>query len=147
MTREDSWEQEIRLLEESHLKPEVRNSEQAMNALLADDFVEFGCSGTIYADKKKIVESMSGAPSSRMFLSDFRAKLLAPDVVLTTYRTVRCGEREAPLKHSLRSTIWERIDGRWQMVFHQGTLIDAQLEFKAAQPGDETYQVNDERQT
>jgi len=22
----------------------------------------------------------------------------------------------------LRSSIWQRIDGRWQMIFHQGTV-------------------------
>jgi len=125
MTSQDSWDEDIRALEESHLKPEVRSSAEAMAALLADDFVEFGSSGTIYADKVKIVESISGAPSARMSLSDFQAKLLAPDVVLTTYRAVRYDETGQPMKHSLRSSVWRRMDGRWQMAFHQGTLTAA----------------------
>ena len=32
---------------------------------------------------------------------------------------------EGSLQHVLRSSIWKLIDGRWQMVFHQGTLSQA----------------------
>jgi hypothetical protein len=42
---------------------------------------------------------------------------LAPDVVLATYRVVD----ETRKQHTLRSSIWKLKDGRWQMVFHQGT--------------------------
>ena len=27
-------------------------------------------------------------------------------------------------KYSLRSSIWKYYDGKWKMVFHQGTLTD-----------------------
>jgi len=122
MKSKDSWEQEIRALEESHLDPEVRGSREAMAALLADDFVQFGDTGNISANKQEIVEALARTPFIRASLSDFQAKRLAPNVVLTTYRVVRSDESGQPLKHSLRSSVWKHMDGRWQLVFHQGTL-------------------------
>jgi hypothetical protein len=50
-------------------------------------------------------------------LHNFEVHPLAPDVVLATY----CSVNETRKQHTLRSSIWKRIDGRWQMVFHQGT--------------------------
>nr|WP_242947776.1 hypothetical protein [Desulfosporosinus lacus] len=48
-------------------------------------------------------------------------KVLAPDVVLATYRAVKSNESREEMRNSLRSSIWKFLDGRWQMVFHQGT--------------------------
>lgn len=121
MKEQQSLEDQLRRIEESHLQPEVRRSAEAMTDLLADDFVEFGSTGTVHTDKEKIVESMRDAPSPRMSLSDFEAKLLAPGVALTTYRVVKHDELRPHMKHSLRSSVWKLMDGRWQLVFHQGT--------------------------
>jgi hypothetical protein len=46
---------------------------------------------------------------------------LAPGVVLVTYNAVRQDESEEQLAYSLRSSIWRLSEGRWQMIFHQGT--------------------------
>lgn len=45
-------------------------------------------------------------------------KLLAPDIALLTYQAQRHGE---PTLHTLRSSIWEKRAGHWQIIFHQGT--------------------------
>ena len=55
-----------------------------------------------------------------IFLSDFEAKSLASGVILATYRAVK-HESDGRRSYSLRSSIWKLIDGRWQMIFHQGT--------------------------
>jgi xylulose-5-phosphate/fructose-6-phosphate phosphoketolase len=44
------------------------------------------------------------------------------DVALVTYRSVSLYPDGSKF-HSLRSSIWKIIDGRWRMAFHQGTLI------------------------
>jgi hypothetical protein len=54
-------------------------------------------------------------------LSDFRSTVLAPGVVLVTYRMVRRTASGEPPQHLLRSSVWKLIGGRWQIVFHQGT--------------------------
>ena len=58
-------------------------------------------------------------------LSDFRTTVLAPGVVLVTYRIARRTASDEPPQHLLRSSIWKLIDGQWQIVFHQGTLSPA----------------------
>ncbi|SFM47684.1 hypothetical protein SAMN04487943_1219 [Gracilibacillus orientalis] len=54
-----------------------------------------------------------------MSLYDFDIHPLSSDCVLATYRVKDKTRKQDPL----RSTIWKFIDGRWQMFFHQGTII------------------------
>jgi hypothetical protein len=44
---------------------------------------------------------------------------LSADTYLITYRLAQ-GDRV-----SRRSTIWRKQDGRWQILYHQGTLVTA----------------------
>jgi hypothetical protein len=109
----------LRGLEEDLLKPEFRRSPDRVGYLLADDFIEFGSSGGVF-NKRQIIEALQQeAPDSayRVQLTDFTVRQLASDAMLVTYRATsedRGGSR-------LRSSIWKLIDGRWQMLFHQGT--------------------------
>jgi hypothetical protein len=117
----DSRDQRTRLLfelETSLHKREVRNSPEAVSELLADDFIEFGSSGRVW-DKPAIVESLRNEVSDhQVAVEDFNTRELAPGAVLVTYVA-----RTANSPGTLRSSIWKLIDGRWQMVFHQGTKI------------------------
>jgi hypothetical protein len=90
-------------------------------ALLADDFVEIGSSGRVFT-KPAIIESLRHEAPADRCLTEFRAKLLAPGVVLTTYRVVARRAPDVRRICSLRSSIWKLQDGCWQMIFHQGTL-------------------------
>jgi hypothetical protein len=103
-------------LEERLSQLEVRKSVKELEALLADDFIEFGSSGCIF-NKRQVIDGLVNKSPVQMTLMDFNAKLLASDVALTTYRIVKHKER----KYSLRSSIWKWKEGKWQMVFHQGT--------------------------
>jgi hypothetical protein len=116
-----SLEQHLRLLEEQLLSPEIRKSTEDINVLLAKDFVEFGSSGFVF-DRKRIVEKMQTEPPIRRSIVDFKVVLLAENVALATYRAIRHAESGENPTYSLRSSIWKHIDGRWQIVFHQGTL-------------------------
>lgn len=115
-----TFKQQLYQLEQRLLQPEVRKSTDGIAMLLADDFIEFGSSGRIFY-KQQVVEELPHATSVRMTLLDFNAKTLASDVVLTTFRVVKHNEAGTEIMHSLRSSIWKFLDGRWQMVFHQGT--------------------------
>src|SRR5262245_2410822 len=113
----------LRQLEEDLLKPEVRQSPECLGQLLADEFIEFGSSGRSY-DKTQTIDSLRQEqpdPTIHIELTEFSARRLAPDVVLVTYRTVQRDSQGVPEASRLRSSIWKLIDGRWQMVFHQGT--------------------------
>jgi hypothetical protein len=111
----------LRSLEEELLQPEVRSSADRVDRLLADAFIEFGSSGRVF-DKAQVIEALQHEPSdptTRVLLTDFAARQLAPGVVLVTYRTLLSGPG-APPGYTLRSSIWELAKGQWQMVFHQG---------------------------
>ncbi|MCH7323746.1 DUF4440 domain-containing protein [Solibacillus sp. MA9] len=113
--------QHIKTLEESHIKPDVRESVEKLDEVLADAFFEIGSSGFMY-DKKECLES--GVVLSEMSLHNFEMYPLADGVVLTTYFIVD----KTRNRNSYRSSIWKLIDGRWQMYFHQGTISPLSLE-------------------
>ena len=80
----------IRQLEERLLKPEVRKSARDVADLLADELIEFGSSGGVY-NKQQTIEGLQQESRSRWSLRDFKTSVLAPDVVLATYRAARHG--------------------------------------------------------
>ncbi len=117
--------EEIRLLEEKLHRPEMRQSPHAVAELLAEGFVEFGSSGTIYDDREELIalltEEGAAQASPPVIACDYAFRSISPDVVLVTYRTIRTIDETSAPRHVLRSSIWQRIDDRWQMIFHQGT--------------------------
>ena len=116
MTGTESLESQLRALEESLLRPDVRKSEH-LPSLLAEDFVEFGTSGRVYS-KADILAFLQAETPSELSMSNFRMTLLAPDTALLTF----LGRREGtPVLHTLRSSIWQKRNERWQLVFHQST--------------------------
>ncbi|MFB6467839.1 DUF4440 domain-containing protein [Cytobacillus sp. Hz8] len=117
----DSTELKLQLLklEQALLSPEIRTSPQKLEQFLADDFFEFGSSGTIWY-KKDSVEG-GGLTVRKMTLTDFSIYPLSEDVVFTTYRI----QDETRNRETLRSSIWKWKDGRWQMFFHQGTITSS----------------------
>lgn len=105
-------------LELSLLKPETRGSAHHLNQLIADDFVEFGSSGNIYR-KKDCIEDLpfESRVDKDINVENFEVIELSSDIILATYKITRP-------RVSLRSSIWRRIDGQWQMIFHQGTKCE-----------------------
>lgn len=119
-----SVKEQLYELENKLLQMEIRNSAEALKQLLANDFVEYGRSGRIY-DKNQIVEGLPNDQHMLIEIKAFQVKKLAEDVALVTYQSVRKVDKPV---HSLRSSIWKQISGRWQMIFHQGTPMDAKGE-------------------
>lgn len=111
----------IRELEERLLRPEVRRSPRLLDELLADEFVEFASDGAAY-DKREVIDTLQSERSLHRSLTDFRLIVLAEGVVLSTYRSSRHGSSPQEAVDSLRSSIWKQRDGRWQLIFHQGTV-------------------------
>jgi hypothetical protein len=115
----------FRNLEQKLHRPEIRRSPDAVCALLADEFIEFGSSGTVY-DKASIIEALSEEPVAAAALipevHHFAVQSIASDAVLVTYQSSRYLDGTAK-RVTLRSSIWKLIDGRWQMLFHQGTIV------------------------
>jgi hypothetical protein len=118
-------EAQLRELEESHLRPEIRSSPDALRSLLAEDFMEIGSSGRIW-NLEAVVESLAGQAPFTASIEQFSVKPLAPGVALTTYRIVVTAAG-AVQRTTMRSSIWVQREGRWRLVFHQGTPAPASL--------------------
>jgi hypothetical protein len=116
----------FRELEERLLRPDVRSPAEEIAKLLADEFIEFGRSGRVF-NKHHIIEALrdehaEGLSPART-ADGLAVRRLTKDVALVTYRTVSRISTTEEKGRTLRSSIWKRIDGRWQMMFHQGTPV------------------------
>lgn len=112
----------LQALEAALQSEAVRADSTRLAALLAGEFVEFGSSGTVWTRAATLADLPAEQFSPRS-ISDFQARLLAEDVAFVTYRSLRHAVGARPASASLRSSLWKRRDGRWQMTFHQGTPI------------------------
>jgi hypothetical protein len=113
-------------LERSLHRGDVRTDPREVAGLLAENFIEFGSSGRIF-DKQMTVAALAAEDptdgGSSLQAQDFAVQELSVDVVLVTYRINRLATQAQAARQTLRSSIWKRIDNRWQMVFHQGTVV------------------------
>lgn len=119
----DEVVQELKELEETLLRPEVRRSRVKMSVLLADDLVEYGRSGRIY-DRAAILDMVDKPFEGQLSLQGFSAKALAPSVALVRYATV-LRHADENKSYSLRSSVWSRTEQGWRLMFHQGTPCDS----------------------
>jgi hypothetical protein len=109
-------------LETTLLKPEIRSSREELDRLLADDFMEFGSSGSVY-QKQDTLASLTTTTDNVVYeVSDFEVRKISEDAVLTTFKTKRT-INDTDVTIALRSSIWKKIEGNWRMFFHQGTPV------------------------
>ncbi|WP_313566055.1 universal stress protein [Mobilicoccus sp.] len=116
---------EVLELERETLSPECRRDAARLDALLADDFHEFGRSGgelTKGADTARRIaeharaQEVDGAQETPG-VENLRGTELADGVVLVTYTLDTQGRR------SNHTSIWRR-DDHWRMVHRQGTWVE-----------------------
>lgn len=98
---------------------ETRRSKAELDALLADDFIEFGSSGRRYDKAEAIAAPPAETRKAEVSAWDFALRRLAPDVALLTFRTA--SPSASGIRHVWRSSVWCGRARRWQVVFHQGT--------------------------
>ena len=107
--------------EQALLTEAVRASREALDALLADDFMEIASTGVSFG-KAAVVDRLPQEAGSVAFeCKEFTERPVADGVVVVTYRAtvVRNGIRTA----SMRASLWRREPTGWRMVFHQGTRL------------------------
>jgi hypothetical protein len=106
-------------LERELMDPGFRRQSAKVEALLAEEFREFGASGRVWS-RAEIVELLaSETPQSAPAVEEFAVHVISGEAVLVTYRAIREELRQV----TLRSSIWVMRDGGWRMVFHQGTRV------------------------
>ena len=111
-------EKHIFELENQLLQPETRQSAEKISELLSDDFIEFCSSGNIsHYNKGEVFLS-----EIKWEIKEFTTKQLSNDYILATYKVIKHSELNEKMKYSLRSSIWKCSNGKWKIIFHQGTL-------------------------
>ncbi len=113
---------ELRRREPIFHRPEFGSTRADFERMTADDFWEIGASGNRYsrAHVLDVLEQRAPDPAEQSWITrDFHCRELGPQTYLLTY-TLEQGERL-----SRRSTIWRRHGSDWQIVFHQGTLVES----------------------
>jgi hypothetical protein len=120
-----NFERQLRELEESHLRSDVRSSPESMLALLADEFIEFGSSGRIF-DRAVVIATLPSQPLFESRIDDFAVRALSPEVAMTTYRMSTWSTSGGQVKVTLRSSVWVQRAGRWLLIFHQGTIASGE---------------------
>lgn len=116
---------QIEKLEVELLQPEARRSAKRIDELLADDFIEFGMFGKRFTklDFIKILPNSKEEKYEKYKASDFEAREIATDTILLTYKASIEFIKTKEKIWTLRSSIWQKRGDKWQMIFHQGTLI------------------------
>lgn len=112
----------LRSCEEALLDPAVRCNRARVSAFLADDFQEFGSSGTVWS-REQILEMLATEDYHRPAMEDFKCHWIGDGVVLVTYRTVRIDPQPGQSAAALRSSIWIKDSEGWRVRFHQGTDV------------------------
>jgi hypothetical protein len=112
--------EELKRREPIFHRPEFSGSREGLESMIAEDFWEVGASGRRYSRAyvlKTLATREKNPIEDHWQTSEFHCRELAPDLYLLTY-TLLQAERK-----TRRATIWQRRDGDWKIVFHQGTLV------------------------
>lgn len=107
--------EEVMRAERELLRTQTRRDAAAVDALLDDEFLEFGASGAIWM-RTEIIDALACEPAREGTAQDMRAHWLGSDAALVTYEVVHPGAGR-----SLRSSVWVRRPAGWRLRFHQGT--------------------------
>lgn len=100
---------------------QVRSDARQLQALLHEDFMEFGRSGGVHARADTLDSLGNEAPGPQLVADGFALAHLGPDSALLTYRSASVAADGSTGRHTLRSSVWQRTGQGWQMRFHQGT--------------------------
>ena len=102
-------------------RPEHGTTRRDFEAMTAEEFWETGASGRRYGRQYAIdnlVQRWSAPHEDDWETDDFYCQEIAPANYLLTY-TLRQGWRV-----TRRMTVWRRSPLGWQIVYHQGTLVE-----------------------
>lgn len=105
---------------------DARRNETRLDELLHNSFVEFGRSGTRYnkADLMALLLTET-EPAVAPWSQDYEISELAEGLAQVTYKSAHVNDEGELSRYTLRSSLWQKVDGNWQVRFHQGTPTEA----------------------
>ena len=115
-----SLEQELRELEIEVMTAAGERRTADLREYIADDFYEIGSSSRTY-DKAEVLAAIATAPLRRFQVEDFKVTASGTDWALVSYQALE--KSDTGSTSSWRSSLWVKREGKWQIVFQQGTKI------------------------
>jgi hypothetical protein len=114
--------EELKRREPIFHQPEFGSSRSALEKMTAPDFWEIGASGRRYSRRHvlDVVEARfkSHSVAERGWhTSEFQCREIASNVYVLTYTLLQAERR------TRRTTLWKRTASGWQILFHQGTVV------------------------
>jgi len=116
--------EELKAREPIFHRPELGPTTADFENMMDADFWEIGASGRRYAKEYVLaeLERRHQHPHEDIWdTSDFYCRELAPDLYLLTYTLI-----QNRIRKTRRTTIWRRTKVGWKIVFHQGTIVEAE---------------------
>lgn len=114
---------QIKKLELELLTLSARTSKKRLTELLANDFYEFAKDGKKYS-KREIIKILPKCPEEKIVTSKFEIKEIAKDTALVSYVAAREVVKTKEKTRTLCSSIWQKRNDAWQMIFFQGTTAE-----------------------
>ena len=114
--------EELKLREPIFHHPELGTARRDYEAMTDAEFWEVGASGRRYSREFVLHTLENRAPDpqeSKWLARDFQCREIAADNYLITY-TLFQGPRV-----TRRSTLWRRTPDGWKVLYHQGTIVQA----------------------
>ena len=114
--------EELKQREPIFHRPAVARGAEDFERLMAPEYWEVGASGQRYS-RAFILQTLAHNPpvdaeaAAGWTCSDFGLRRLGPETFLLTYTLDQSGRR------TRRATIWQKSDGRWRILYHQGTIV------------------------
>ena len=105
-------ENELKLLDKN-----IRNNKVELEKLLSKNFIEYGSSGSIYTFDETINSLPNETNEIKYRMIKIETKRLSENIVLVLYTI------EIDNIVSNRSSIWQKENKEWKIIFHQGTKI------------------------
>jgi hypothetical protein len=103
-------------------RPEFGTTRADFERMTDAEFWEVGASGRRYSRAYVLdeLERRHAEPHEDVWeASGFYCRRLGPEVYLLTYTLV-----QDHVRRTRRSTIWQRADEGWKILYHQGTMVE-----------------------
>ena len=101
--------------------PELGTTRADFERQTAPDFWEVGATGRRYSREyiwSVLEKRWSELGDDPWETSAFHCRQVSPDTYLLTYTLLQEGRR------SRRLTVWQKTSDGWQIVYHQGTVVE-----------------------
>ena len=116
-------EDQIIELEKSLLTFEVRQSKDELLKRISPSFKEIGASGT-YFGLENILERLPTEQSWSAVVQDFEFMRHNSEICQLVFRAFIKSNDTDEGTYSLRSSLWQKFEDGWKIIFHQGTKVE-----------------------